>query len=92
MGATIEAIEVSQHPGTTTHSGVVCIFCGLPTPVQTAREGTFTTDVFRLDRRVSLVRCEVCGKEAPYLAYEIAEFGEMFREPSASLWFGKEAA
>jgi hypothetical protein len=91
MGATIEAVQVSQHSESATQSGVVCIFCGLPTPVQTAREGTFTTDVFQLDRRVSIVRCEVCGKEAPYPAYEITEFGEMFREPSASLWFAKDA-
>ena len=92
MGAIMEALQVSQTPETATHSGVVCIFCGLPTPVQTCHKDTGTTSTSRDNRRVSIVRCEVCGKEAPYRADEITEFGEVFREPSASLWFAKEAA
>jgi hypothetical protein len=91
MGAIIEAVQVNQHPETATHSGVVCIFCGLPTPVQTSGEGTSATHAPRPNRRVSIVRCEVCGKEAPYPAHEITEFGEMLREPSGILWFAKDA-
>jgi hypothetical protein len=92
MGAIIEAVQTTEHPETATHNGVVCIFCGLPTPVQTSGEGTSATHSPRPNRRVSIVRCETCGKEAPYPAHEITEFGEVFREPSASLWFAKEAA
>ena len=92
MGAIMEALQISQIPETEMHSGVVCIFCGLPTPVQTSREGTVATNVPRNNHRVSIVRCDVCGKEAPYPANEITEFGEVFRGPSASLWFAKEAA
>jgi hypothetical protein len=91
MGAIIEAVQVNQNPETGTHSGVVCIFCGLPTPVQSSGEGTFAAHVPRANRRFSIVRCEVCGKEAPYRAHEITEFGEMFREPSGILWFAKDA-
>jgi hypothetical protein len=91
MGAIIEAFQVNQHPETATHSGVVCIFCGLPTPVHTSGEGTLATHVPRANHRVSIVRCEVCGKEAPYHAHEITEFGEIFHEASGILWFAKDA-
>jgi hypothetical protein len=75
MGATVEAIQVSQYPESATHRGVVCIFCGLPTPVQESREGAVrTTQIPRANRRTSIVRCEVCGKEALYRSYEIVEF------------------
>lgn len=80
MGAIIEAVQTSQHPDAAAHNGVVCIFCGLLTPVQVAA-----------DHRVSIVRCGICGKEAPYLAQEITEFGEGLREPSGSLWFARDA-
>ena len=102
MGAIIEAVQTSQHPETTAQRGVVCIFCGLPTPVQTPGEKTSATLPSRPDlrglqvqpapgHRLSLVRCEMCGKEAPYLAHEITEFGEGLREPGGILWFAKDA-
>ena len=74
MGATIEAVGLRQDPETATQSGVVCIFCGLPTPVRASSEGTFATHLRRPSTRVSLVRCEVCGKEALYHAEEVTEF------------------
>ncbi len=92
MGPITEAVQTNERPDTATHNGVVCIFCGLPTPVQTSREGAATTNATRSNHRVSIIRCEICGKEAPYPAHEIAEFGGVFHEPSSSLWFAKEAA
>jgi hypothetical protein len=41
---------------------VVCLFCGHRTPALAAVSS------------ISLVRCRVCGKEAPYLAGEIITF------------------
>jgi hypothetical protein len=38
---------------------VVCLFCGHRTPAFAGASG------------ISLVRCRVCGKEAPYLVGEI---------------------
>jgi translation initiation factor 2 beta subunit (eIF-2beta)/eIF-5 len=46
-------------------SGVACLFCGRRTPLPTS-EG----------RRVLIIRCRVCGKEAPYEASRITEFQE----------------
>ena len=91
MGATIEAVGLRQDPETATQSGVVCIFCGLPTPVRASSEGTFATHLRRPSTRVSLVRCEACGKEALYHADEIAEFGEILGASGGSLWFAKDA-
>jgi translation initiation factor 2 beta subunit (eIF-2beta)/eIF-5 len=42
---------------------VVCLFCGRHTPALT-----------RVRTGISLVRCRVCGKEAPYLANEVVTF------------------
>jgi hypothetical protein len=91
MSASVQAVQLSQQPETETHSGVVCIFCGLPTPVQDSREGAAPRDVLCPNRRVMLVRCEVCGKEAPYRSYEVSAFGEMPFGHSSSVWFAKEA-
>ena len=41
---------------------VVCLFCGHRTPA------------LAVVSSISLVRCRVCGKEAPYLAGEIVAF------------------
>ena len=90
MTAAIEAVQLSQRPEAATHSGVICIFCGRPTPAPASCEGTLAAHVGRPNRRVSIVRCEVCGKEAPYLVHEITEFGEMLPQPSASLWFARD--
>ena len=51
-------------------NGVVCLFCRVCTRLPAglrASEGW---------RRVVIVRCQVCGKEAPYHASEIIEFEE----------------
>ena len=42
---------------------VVCIFCGLLTPVPENRVAD--------EPRLSIIRCHVCGKEAPYPADKI---------------------
>jgi hypothetical protein len=89
MGATMEAVQPIQYPEIATHAGVVCIFCGLPTPVRTRRDGISATHL--PCPRVAIVRCEVCGKEAPYVAHEILEFGKILLPRSASLWFAKDA-
>lgn len=91
MGAMIAAVELRQETETATRSSVVCIFCGLPTPTRAASEGTFATHAPRPNTRVSLVRCEVCGKEALYHAEEITEFGESLGASGGSLWFAKDA-
>ena len=91
MGASVEAVQLSQRPETATHRGVMCIFCGLPTPVQESHEGTAPTDAPRRNRRVSIVRCEVCGKEAQYRSYEISELEGELPAASSIFWFAKEA-
>lgn len=79
MGAIIEEVEFNRDPEETAHSGVTCIFCGLPTPAHAPAKKTFEAYPPQPSRRVSLVRCEICGKEAPYLSSEVTEFGEVFR-------------
>jgi DNA-directed RNA polymerase subunit RPC12/RpoP len=49
-----------------TNSGVVCLHCGLQTPLPGVASGTAGEK-----RRLSLVRCTECGKEALYLEHEI---------------------
>jgi hypothetical protein len=48
---------------------VVCLFCGLLTPVPENR----LADAPRL----SIIRCHVCGKEAPYLADQLTDGQDM---------------
>jgi hypothetical protein len=74
MGATIETISVSQNPETITRKEVTCISCGLPTPVPASGPSQFLSHV---PRHISIVRCKVCGKEAPYLSCEIFELDEV---------------
>lgn len=53
-------------------AGVVCLHCGMQTPVQNPTSRGSSTNVFAAPRRkISLIRCAGCGKEAPYLAEEI---------------------
>ena len=49
-------------------SGVVCLFCGRSTPLPEAA-GPRTSE----ERRGVIIRCRVCGKEAPYKAEEIID-------------------
>jgi hypothetical protein len=76
MSAPIETVSVSQKPETITREEVTCMFCGLPTPVPAWHPSKFASHV---PRRILIVRCKVCGKEAPYSACDIFEFDEMCR-------------
>ena len=55
---------------------VVCLFCGTRTfvPVSPTRDITHQSDS---GSGVTLVRCHVCCKEAPYSASEIIPFQEV---------------
>jgi hypothetical protein len=75
MSLAIETVRVSQELETITCKEVTCIFCGRPTPVPAWGPSGFASHV---PRRISLVRCMVCGKEAPYRACDTFEFGEMY--------------
>jgi hypothetical protein len=60
---------MNQEPETIC-SGVICLFCGICTRLPAglrASEGW---------RRVVIVHCQVCGKEAPYHATELIQFEE----------------
>jgi transcription elongation factor Elf1 len=46
---------------------VVCLFCGSRTFVPFSA----TRDITDNDSGIALVRCHVCGKEAPYSASEV---------------------
>lgn len=74
MGANIEAFVVGQTLKTITRKEVTCIFCGLPTPVHAPGPGKFAGHA---PSSLSIVRCNLCGKEAPYRACDILEFGGM---------------
>jgi len=64
MNATMETVLVSQKLDTITDKKVTCIFCGLPTPVP-ACPSELASNV---PRHIFIVRCKLCGKEAPYRA------------------------
>jgi hypothetical protein len=76
MCAAIETIRSGQIPEAIIQKEVTCIFCGLPTPVpakETSKVGG------RLPCHISIIRCEVCGKEAPYPTSDFLELSEMCR-------------
>jgi hypothetical protein len=55
-----------------TLQGVICIFCSTRTPLHTSFSDKKTSLVLAKSKpRLSLVRCQYCGKEAPYPAIEI---------------------
>jgi hypothetical protein len=74
MNSAIETVRAGQEFGTITPKEVACIFCGLPTPVPAWGPSGFVSHV---PRRISIVRCVVCGKEASYRVCDTFEFGEM---------------
>ena len=74
MCANIEAVFVSQKLETINSKEVICIFCGLPTPVPASSPRKFANHV---PRHISIVRCKLCGKEAPYRACDTFEASEM---------------
>jgi len=52
--------------------GVVCLHCGMQTPIPNSTSRGSSASPFATPRRkISLIRCTGCGKEAPYLAEEI---------------------
>jgi len=71
MGATIGAVRAIQKPEPN-RKEVTCIFCGRATPVLVSGSNRFA----HVLHNVSIVRCKVCGKEAPYRACDTFEFGE----------------
>ena len=51
--------------------GVVCLYCGLHTPLPVSKARLECTDSLGVSNAaLSIVRCHSCGKEAPYLAGE----------------------
>jgi hypothetical protein len=68
MGANIETVRLGQEHETIARKEVTCIFCGRATPVPALGPSKFASAG---PRRISLVRCKVCGKEAPYRACDI---------------------
>jgi RNase P subunit RPR2 len=59
---------MTQEQEKSQQSGVMCLFCGSSTPLPAAA-GPRTSE----ERRVVIIRCRVCGKEAPYQADEIVD-------------------
>ena len=88
MGIVIEQAELKRDLRTTIRKGVTCIFCGLPTPVYAPAQESVETRSLSSRTHISLVRCEICGKEAPYLSSEVTEFGNGFR--TENLFLGLE--
>ena len=74
MNAAIETVKGSYEFETMTPREVACIFCGLPTPVPAWGPTGFASHV---PRRISIVRCMSCGKEAPYRVCDTFELGGM---------------
>jgi hypothetical protein len=74
MNAAIETGRASEKFENITPKEVACIFCGLPTPVPAWGPAGFASHV---PRRISIVRCMACGKEAPYRACDTFALGEM---------------
>lgn len=55
--------------------GVVCLYCGLHTPLPVSKSRRQCTDSLGISNpALSIVRCHSCGKEAPYLADEYVAF------------------
>ncbi len=52
-------------------ASVVCLFCGLQTPVG--------PDWIAHASRASIIRCESCGKEAPYYPSEVIQMDRKAR-------------
>jgi hypothetical protein len=76
MCAAIETIRSGQISEAIIQEEVTCIFCGLPTPVPAWETSKFGS---RLPRHISIIRCEVCGKEAPYPTCDFIELSELCR-------------
>jgi len=71
MSATTEAINAIKAIEAIARKKVTCIFCGRGTPVPAVSPGTFA---FGFPRRISIIRCTGCGKEATYRACDTSDF------------------
>jgi hypothetical protein len=69
MGINIEATVLNQNFESIIHKEVTCIFCGLPTPVPAVGARKYAS---QNPSSISIVRCNVCGKEAPYRACDVS--------------------
>jgi RNase P subunit RPR2 len=59
------------------HAAVICLHCGKYTPLPVAiNHGRFVVTFQDARRRMSIIRCSSCGKEAPYLARHIIVLAE----------------
>ena len=74
MGAAIETVTMNRNSKKLPGKEVTCIFCGLPTPVPPSDPSKFRSHV---PRHISIIRCRVCGKEAPYRTCDIFDFGKI---------------
>jgi hypothetical protein len=74
MSANTETVLQSLKPEAITRKKVACLSCGLPTPVATHPPGEYGSLGLSL---ISIVRCKVCGKEAPYRLCDMFEYEEM---------------
>jgi hypothetical protein len=67
------AAAVQENPA----AEVVCLFCGMRTPVPASRPAWRSANrVAPANFRVSIIRCHICGKEAPYQLSAPDAYGE----------------
>jgi len=60
------------------HAAVICLHCGKYTPLPVAiSHGRFAVTFQDARRRMSIIRCSNCGKEAPYLARHVIILAEI---------------
>ena len=64
MGGTVVVACADQDSETITPREVICIFCGSATPLPASVPRGRASHVARNTRGISIVRCDVCGKEA----------------------------
>ena len=64
---------------------VICLHCGKYTPLPVAiNHGRFVVKFQDARRRMSIIRCSSCGKEAPYLARHIIVLAETHESVGAA--------
>lgn len=67
------------------HAAVICLHCGKHTPLPVPiNYGPFAVTFQDSQRRMSIVRCSSCGKEAPYLARHVIVLAELPNTVSAA--------
>jgi len=58
------------------HNGVICLFCGKVNMLPAQAERRQFASPAESGLRASIVRCDLCSKEALYLFEEIVDFQE----------------